>query len=583
MAYRKGHRFNGMNVNTPGVYSMVESNMQNFKTNGAKNIAIIGESKGGVPHEIMFIDDAEIAKEIVKGGELLKAMLKAYDPVTQTKIGVSLGGADLIMAIRTNEATKATSDVKEVGSEEVAFTVESKDYGEDNNLISYKIEEGTDVKTKRLTIHEAKKDRYEVFDNIGGAFSVRYTGEQPYATLSIESADNKSVRLVTKIGEDELSAINDLEVELNPTQFRTVKALATYIAGFENYEVVPSTVINSNLTVEDLDALEDVDIKAAAMPITAVVKDLVYTTLHQSRYVNILADNPNVKFANNEFTPLANGEEGQSPTSWISFLDQLARYDIDYIIPLTDDLSILAECREHCIEMSERKRKERRLVAGAGVGLSALQAIQNGSKLAHPRVQYMGFGAYDFDGSLLPGYIVAAAHGGRAAFLGGESATADVYNFQAPERTFEGQDRRELIDNGILFFDEVASDVNHKLFYTTLVWDYTTYTDVDDPLLVERSTGAIADQLSKELRRELDKMLTGKLTPTGVLESARNKVLSILKQNVKDELIKAYRNVSVKQIGDRTEITLEVAPTRVNNFTFLNILFYNEDTDLGTI
>lgn len=692
MAYRKGYKFHGNHYNTPGVYSYVESNMQNIKMDGAKNIAIIGTAKGGKPHEIMFIDDAEIAKEVVKGGDLLTGMLKAYDPVTSTKTGVELGGADLIMAIRSNNAKKAKTSVyqsrevsakigevvvtkhptttgkittsgtftgttnktikvvitsegtkdlseatykfapvggdfgavdfplnettnatnKDVGDgvlisftdgkytkgdtflipctapvtlSEFVYNIESKDYGEECNLISHKLEDGSREGTKMLTIHNAKNDRYEVFENVGGTFDIQYTGDQKYAAITITSdGQGNSIKLQTYIGATETDAIIDLDLDLDDTEFRSVKQLARHISSFENYSIETASIINGDLTVNDLDFVVKQDIKTKPFHITAVLRDLQKTAEFQSRYVDISIINREVNnYEDYDFTPLTGGSEGVEPRSYVKFLDQLAKYDIDYIVPLTDDLTLIAECREHCIEMSERKGKERRLVCGLGNGLSVLQAVNTARRIARDRVQYFGTGFYDFDQKLYPAYIAAAMHAGRAAFLGVESATADVYNILKPEKTFEGIDRRELIDNGVMFFDEIVSDVNHKHFYSKLVWDYTTYTEVDDPLRVERSTGAIADQLSKRVRKDLDKILTGKLTPVAVLETARNKVLSILKEYIARGIILEYRNVSVKKVRDRTDIKFEVAPAQVNNFTMVDILFYSKDIDLGTI
>lgn len=692
MAIRRGHKFNGMHVNTPGVYSKVTSDMLNVKTDGAKNIAIIGNAKGGIPGKLMVIDDPEIAKEVVKGGDLLKAMLKAYDPVLRTKIDVELGGADRIFAIRANQATQAKTAVyqendveakigevvstlhasstgkvsvqgafsgeenktfkivitsegtkdladatyrfgtvvegvgeadnalnetgnatdKELGDgvlvsfaegkytkgdtflipctapvtkTEYAYTIVSKDYGEMNNLISHKLEDGTFPGTKCLVVYDGNKDDYEVFDNIGGTFSIQYTGNQPYADLSVISdGKGNSIKLQTRIGADANTAITDLDVDLDVTKYTSIRQLITYLSSFENYVVEPVVVANGDLTVNDLDIVSRKEIKAVNVPVTAVLRDLQKTTEIQSRLVDIKVINNEVaNFENYDFMTLEGATEGASPMSWVKYLDELSTYDIDYIVPLTDDLALIAECREHVIAQSETKGMERRLIWGAYSCASARQAVNNARKTSHSRVQYVGVGGYDFDGKYLPGYLLAAMHAGRAAFLGVESATADIYNFMKPERTFTAIDRRELIDNGVLFFDEVVSDYNHEQFYSKLVWDYTTYTEKNDPLQVERSTGAIADQLSKEVRKDLDQFLTGKLTPTGVLESARNRVLSILKDNIKRGIILAYRNVAIKKVYDATYVDFEVAPTQVNNFTFVNMVFYNRDIDLGTL
>ena len=82
MAYRKGYNFHEHFVNTPGVYSQVKSDMRLKKYNGALNIAIMGPSLGGKPGETIWLNDDQDARDILKGGDLLDACIKAYDPVS---------------------------------------------------------------------------------------------------------------------------------------------------------------------------------------------------------------------------------------------------------------------------------------------------------------------------------------------------------------------------------------------------------------------------------------------------------------------------------------------------------------------
>lgn len=686
MAYRKGHDFHGVHYRTPSTYSYVESNMRVNKTNGAKAMAILGESKGGVPGAITLIEDPETARKVLKGGDLLDACMKAYDPVIETKEGVELGGADVIFAIRTNKATRAETSIyqdktveatvgevvktvhpstngkvsvsgeytgkenktfkieitsdgtvplaeatyryslakddvtiedelklnetknttnKDLGDgiqvsftgekftkgdtflipctakvteSEFVYTIESKDFGEENNFISHKLEDGTELGTKKLTIYDGKRDQYEYFDNLGGAFTLKYKGEQPYAALTITpNGVGDAIKLQTFIGASEEEAIIDLDLNLDESQFNSVRKLALAIQQFDNYEVDVVATTNYDLTVKDLDFVTKKNIKEEC-PITAVLRDLKKTCTTQSGLVEVNIINREVSnYKNYEYTSLTGGKEGTSPSSFINYLDLLGQYDIDYIVPLTDDLGIIAECKEHVIDMSTRHSKERRLVCGIGTDLVAGQLLQNVKKLAHERVQYVACGFHDFNDKVYPAYITAAMHAGRAAFLGVESATSDIYKMLKPARTFNEQERNDLIDNGVLFFDEVVSEYDYKTFYSKLVWDYTTFSEYNDPLFVERSTRAIADQLSKEIRKALDKMLTGKLTPVAVLESAKNKVLSILKDNIKRGIILNYGEVKVSKTQDKTHIYVEIAPTQVNNFTFIDLVFNSED------
>ena len=662
MAYKKGHSFHGIHRRTPGVYSYVESNMREDKTNGAKNIALIGEAKGGIPGEITFIEDPESARELLKGGPLLDACLKAYNPVVSTKENVELGGADLIFAVRANSATKAKTAVyqakevestiqrvtetkhanstggvtttgsytgednktfkititsegtkdmgeceysyclasddvpiaehlslsdtanatdKELGDgvritfksgkythgdtflipctakvteSEFVYTIESKDYGEQCNHIAHKLEDGQEAGTKKLTIYDGIKDEYEVFDNLGGAFNLTYTGKEKYAAISIvPNGEGDAIKLQTFIGEDEASAIIDLDIDLSVGQFKSVRNLAMYIAGYENYEVETVPTINAELTVHDLDFLEKENIKETKA-ITAVLRDLKKTCAFQSDFVVVSIINREVSNYNDyPFTNLAGGTEGQLARSFLPMLDLIGKYDIDY--------------------------KERRLVCGTANGITSGLMLQNAKRLAHDRVQYAGVGYYE-NGKLYPPYVAAAMLAGRFAFLGVESATGDCFNIDKPEMTFKEGERNKLIDAGVLFFDQVVSDYNHKLFYSRLVWDYTTFSEHNDTLKVERSTGAIADQLSKEIRKSIDKMITGKLTAVATLESVKNRVVGILKDYIKREIIVEYQTPVIKKHRDRVDISVAIAPVVPTNFTMIDLTFYDKDIEI---
>ena len=178
---------------------------------------------------------------------------------------------------------------------------------------------------------------------------------------------------------------------------------------------------------------------------------------------------------------------------------------------------------------------------------------------------------------LYPAYILAAQHAGRAAFLKEESATNDTYKMIEPEKTFEGKDRRDLINNGVMFFDQVVSDVNYSQFYSNLVWDYTTFTDYNDPIYVERSTGAITDIISKEGRKVLRKILVGKLTPTSVMETAKQAIISMLQEKQKQGVINAFRNIKLSKHADVVNITMDIAPAEVTNFVFVDFNYYRQD------
>lgn len=692
----KGVYFNGKLITLPGAYSSVESTMTATRTGaGAKVVALLGECTGGEPGALQLFSEPNVAKKVLKSGDLLKAAQKAWNPVSATKDGVELGGAYTIACIRTNQATKGVSkievpvnipasvsdlaptvDAASVGNatlsgnytgaedkeievvitrdssdpagaafkwrykgdvdfqneetaivantvneltgtglsitwdaitlklndqwaftataakeqKEAAYTIQSKDWGADANVVQHKLMDGTIKGSKKLVIFNTQMDTYETYDNLGALLTITYTGDQPYAALTIEDdGKGKAVKLITKIGANADEAIVDLDVALNVKSFRNIKALATYLKGFENYKVALYTAYNPELNVTDLDFMTDVNIKHTGdktytpVAITAVMADLQKTITTQSQLCEVVDVNRDMGIpANYEYTNLAGGSEGQSPMSWVKFLNTLAGYNVTYVVPLTDDLSIIAEVRDHVYHMSSDMGKERRMFCGRGNNLAPEAARTDAMRIAGDRVQYVYPGMYDPDDNgdiqLYPAYILAAQCAGRAAFLpDGEAMTHDHFRMSAIERELDPDQLTMLLNAGVTTFEFVMAEDVYQAGSVRMVQDITTWTEDADPLYVERAIGITADFINKDMRKALDKLLTGKRTTSATLTTARNTVLSILKERVKKEIIVAYKDVNLYKRNGAIWVDYAAAPAEPSNFVFIQSHFYSED------
>lgn len=689
MSSTKGVYFNGKLLTIPGAYSSVESSMTSSKSgNSAKIMAVLGECTGGEPGAVQFFTEPSVAKKVLKSGNLLKAMQKAWNPVSKTKEGVSLGGANIIAAIRTNSATKGESIinqskqvdasigkvVKSVGdsttgnvtvsgsftgtsnktikivitsmgtkaltdctynwclageeeyrlkedaklstsaislidevsvafsngnytlgdaflipcttsvtTDEFVFKIQSKDWGESASRIQHKVSVGTAEGTKKLTIYDTRNDSYEIYDNLGKIFSIQYTGNQNYAAISIISDGNgNAIKLQTYIGADEGSSIVDLDLDLSDKTYKSVSNLIRTLSSYENYNIALYNEFNPELSVQDLDFKERTDIKSAT-EVTAVLVDMKKRVELQSQFCEISIINREIdNFDTYDYTSLIGGSEGKSPASWVSFFDMLSRYDITYITPLTDDLTILAECMEHVNYMSENMGRERRMICGEDNKISVDTAVVNARKLSGDRCQYIYPGMYDLNDSgemeLYPAYILAAQHAGRASFLpDGEAATHDHYRMSAIEKELEPDEITKLLNAGVVTFEHIISGSAYDTSSVRLVQDLTTYTTDTNPLYCERAIGITADTLNKDIREDLDNLLVGKRTSTAILTTARNKVITILKNRVKDEIIVAYKDVNVYKENGAVWVEYSVAPTEPTNFVLVKSHFYSEN------
>lgn len=580
--------FNGETISIPGVYSATDVSMMGTKgdNTGAKVIAFIGECTGGEPGAVQFFNEPTAARKVLKSGDLLKACEKAWNPVSKTKEGVKLGGANMIACIRSNKATKSTYSVKKQDAEKAQLVFHSKDYGDDT-AHQIKIQDGSLNSTKKVVIYDQSNGTYETYDNIGNVFTINYTGEEAYAELNIYVDGSDAMYFQTKVGADKDTAVEDIRIKLDRNVFKTMKALIAQLQSYENYVVSASNTYNTRLKVTDLDLVTAGEIKLdsgdTAFRVTAVYSDLQFKLANVSQLVELVEfDKSQGAIENFDYVTLADGTRGVSPASWLEYFDALSNFDIFYIVPLTSDVSIHAELASHINTLSASGMgRERRGVVGGENGETVVETLGRARDLASDRIQVVHGGLWDYNTSseleLYPPYILAAQHAGRAAFLeDGEAATHDVYRMSAPEYKLERTEIAQLLEGGCLAFEFVLGKNSTSQSYVRLVQDLTTDTTSADTVHTERATGALADSINKEIREKLDDLITGKRTGVGDLTSAKNRVISVLSDRKRKGHIVDYKDVYVTKTGTVTTVDYSVAPSEVNNFTLITAHYYSE-------
>ena len=586
--------FNGNIITVPGAYSAIDTSGMQSKSSadGVKTLALIGECTGGEPGAVQFFSEPTAARKTLKSGILLKACEKAWNPVSSTKEGVDIGGANIIACIRTNQATKSELKIyKLLGSETPQIAFQSKDWGKDTNH-RIKIQDGTTKGTKRITIHDQTNDVYENFDNLGRVFSIGYKGDQPYAELNIYKDDQGIMYFQTKVGADAASATEDIKITLDRNIYKSMRTFIYELQSYENYDVSAATRYNLRLAVTDLDFQTKMNIKSTEETplynVTAVYSDIAFYLDTNSQLVEVTSfDRKQGTIDNIEnYVFLTGGDEGQTPASWVKFFDALSGFNIDYIVPLTSDISIHAELAEHVNICSGTMGRERRAIVGGENGESINETIQRARDLNSARMQIVHGGFYDIDSSnlltLYPPYILAAQHAGRAAFLpDGESATHDVYRMSAPEYQLTADEITKLLQGGCLAFEYVLNGNSISSAYVRLVQDLTTDLINSDSVHTERAVGQLADSINKEIRVALDNMLTGKRVSQNDLVSAENRVISILQARVRGGFIIAFKNVYLVKSGGTLQVDYSVAPAEPNNFTLITAHYYSETLSIG--
>ena len=590
----QGIYFNGELLTIPGAYSTTDISSISAKGDGegAKIIAFVGECEGGEPGVVQFFNEPLAAKKVLKSGDLLKACEKAWNPVSKTKYGVKLGGANMIACIRSNAATKSKLEIKNSDTDKVQLEFSSKDYGTDTHY-QIKVQDGSLSKTKKVVVYDQVNNVYENFENVGNVFTINYTGDQPYAELNIYTDGNKAMYFQTKIGTTAEDAQEDINIKLDTRTYKTMRALILQLQSYENYVVSTLNSYNTKLAVTDLDFVTAAPIKLGegqqVQRVVATYADLSYRLKDGSQLVELTSyDKTQGNIENFDYTTLVGGDSGKSPASWVGLFDKLSNLDISYIVPLTSDVSIHAELASHIERLSGTLGRERRGVIGGAINETVSDTLTRARDLLSDRIQVVHGGFYDYNNSneleLYPPYILAAQHAGRVAFLeDGESATHDVYRMSAPETKLEREEIAQLLEGGCLAFEFVLGKNSTSQSYVRLVQDLTTDTTSNNVIQTERATGQLIDSINKEIREDLDELLTGKRTGSGDLTSAKNRVISILMQRKAKEHIVGFKDVYVTKTGTVTTIDYSVAPSEPNNFTLVTAHYYTETLSGETV
>lgn len=161
--------FNGAQIINPGAYSKIDASELVPSSKGlATVVAILGDATGGQPGVPLFFRSGASAKAVLRSGNLLDAIRFAYDPANDG----STGGADLVIAIRTDPATQSTLSLAGATGTPVVLT--SRDWGLWTTNIQVKVETGS-TSGKKVTIQYVDATLgtiTEVYDNQANSAAV---------------------------------------------------------------------------------------------------------------------------------------------------------------------------------------------------------------------------------------------------------------------------------------------------------------------------------------------------------------------------------------------------------------------------
>ena len=566
--------FNGRLLTTPTVETIVNDgglNPQN--ANVGNSLALVGLCEGGIPKSPMVIRNIAHARQVLRGGELLWAVEKAFAPSSDTS------APGTIYAVRVNPATQATKTLQGGSPLANVLTLKSTDYGSHTNSIQVKIETGS-VKGLKVTTQQGAT--YYTQDNLArDAFTIRYTGAELTGTVSVTEGT-----VVLKAG------ATTTTIQL--TDYPTVQRLVERLAGETGWTTTINPGVETTAALRGLDGLTDVDAKTANLTVTANLQAII-DWINSAAEDLVTAERPTGALkppAVTDFVYLTGAINGVSTNSdWSTCFDVLQSEDVQWIAPLSETPAVWGMADSHCQFMSNMGRKERRCFVGAGSGLDFEQAVTDATSLNSDRTSYVYPAFYDYDAYgqvvLMPAYKLAGMCAAAfASMTPGEPLTNKSLRISGLELPVAApSDTDFLIRNGIM-----AVYQNSRGGFR-VAKSITTWRTNNNYNRVEVSTGVALDYTVRSVRERLE-LFVGKkgtqISLAGIIEEAASILQSLTQKEpfglgllAGDRDNPSFRNLTAEIRGDVVTVEFECSPVVPINYILVSI-YANAYTGVAT-
>jgi hypothetical protein len=552
--------FDGRLWVSPATMSKVDdSAMFNRGLSVGNVLALVGRSEGGAPGTAIRLGGPQDARKILRSGDGLKAVEKAFDPSSQT------GAPAEVIFVRVNPAVQAALVLNDSTPAPV-ISLAATDYGLYTNQIKVKVEAATTRGLKLST--QLGEDYYTQDDVYRDAFSVQYLGAQASAVMSITGT---SLVLQAPSG----TTVATVDLNAYPTVQQVVDRINA-VASFT------ASVLDGNAnkpTLNGLDYVSVQDVKTAVYTAKADLQAAVdwFNGQGEGFITAVRAPAVGKPPAALNWTYLSGGTDGTvTNTEWADAFDEvLQNVDCQWVVPLSGDASIHAMADSHVAYMSSVARMERRSICGTVSGVTDAAAIAAAKALNSDRTSLTHLGFYDYDQSgaltLFEPYILAALLAG--AFSGSNPGTAltnKALKIRGLERKLRNPtDTDRLLTGGVLCLEDTQN--GYKVVQSISTWLVN-----DNYNRVEVSCGVAVDFVARNVRNALD-VLRGEKANAITLGRAVNIAESTLRELARqepqgpgvlagDETSPPYKNIVASIDGDVLRVEFQCSPVIPVNY-----------------
>lgn len=549
-----GIYFYGRQLIKPGaaVHINAESLVRS-STTAVDVVAVIGECKGGEPNVVLKFTDPATARQTLKDGDLLTAIELLYNPATDS---VKFPGAYKIIAIRVDPAEKATGSLKDIGSVDI-ISLASKDWGDDQNQIRYKVEDGTvnarfeGVNGKKLTINDYLNDVYEIGDNLGPILKIKYAGNASTALLELS---NTTRHLTVTLAGDQTDGSENLDIDLTKAAYNNVVKVVNYINSFAPFYEAEVLSNNNAFPSSYIDSLSSTTCKGVFKVLTSIwgaILDYIQSNSNLIDAGSISTGTVNSP-ANVSYTFLTGGTDGTTTsTHWQDALDLLLGEKVSIVIPVCTNDTLRAYVRQMTkshVDYATGVSKYRTAVVGHSITdendntLETIKAISRSINDPLVVLASPGIKRYDRTGALveLESVFTGCCYAGMAIGSPEEPITFDFINAYALTKNYTESQIIDLLQAGVAPV-EFIEDQGLRI-----VQGLTTYLDEDNPYYKEWWMQREGQIVSMDMQVALEKGYVGKGGYVQRVKNVKNTIITKCNNYIADGFIYTYDPQSIQ-------------------------------------
>lgn len=592
--------FAGANILKPGAYSQTTVNLAGgFPLAASGIVALIGEALGGAPgaaagEGVQTFTSEDIAALVAKykSGPIVDAARVLIAPGRDARVP---NGASLIRVWKTNNST-ASSTTLANAAPVTLMTLTSRNFGDDENLISVDVDPGVVSANARIIILQ-KGDVIETLSEnpYDALLTIQYVGAGSAATLAISATTLSTT--VTGAAPDNLSIT---------LAGKTIKQLCDLIDAHAAYTCTTVYKLATSKSAADLDPITTpADIMTAPVTLRGQQKEILDIINGESSLVSAVratgVEGTIASLASKKF--LTGGTRGSSTnTLFQNGFDALLASRINTVIPLVSrDASALVPIGEtdpastftvdavntqalaHCILASNTKnRSERNCYVSKKDSFANTRAAS--LTLNHQRASmlFQDVEILDATGNLTfkdPWAAACIVGGIQAGTPVGTPATFKLINANG----IRHQDYNQKTQIDLAIADGLTPLETVDSGGIRVVVHNATYSKDANFVYNRPSVLAAADTVAFNLRANLEGIFVGEKARTGSAEAIKNTVISVMATFLQNEIIVGddtngglgWKDLLVTIVGSTATVEITITPVQGIDFVLNKITLDN--------